>query len=710
MRAGVGRSATRRRLERGVLFLLFPLLLLTVGCIPTFRNPITSSFEMADVAVMQHGGYYYMATSNVLGDLWVFRSRSISGLEDGEKRRVWRAPATGPNSGAVWAPSLSRLDNGSGVMKWYIHYGADDGSDVNKRMFALEAPDPFGPYSDKGQIFASAHQNTWSIDPYVLVNPTSCGTDPTGNYLVYSGAPTYLHAQNIYIARMLNPWTITGSPTALSTPTLSWEREGGNGTTSPYVNEAPRVLYGRAGEMHVIYSASGTWTPGYKLGRLTNRNGCVRSASAWQKSASPVFQRNDANSVYGTGVASFVKSPDANQDWMFFHASRRNMTPLREKSIRAQRLTWNSDGTPNLGTPSSLATALPTPSGDLPYGWGASGSGTSRSGGWAIGDGRSVSSTSLGATRARIFKQDMQVPETYEVSLQARLSEKGTTAAFPKYGFYPAYKDESNYVSVWIDPTSNALTTFGYVNGVQHDWQETFGLGINPADWHTLTVRKSGNSLSFLVDGALVQTRSFALSGGHPGLVTEDAKAGFRNLWVQSGAAPYGWGPYPAITAGDAGSWSLTSTGAATSTQISPFLEPASIQFKPSAAFESYAVGVRTRLDSDAAFFGLNPSYGLVAFYYGIDDNVRVQLDRVNSAYVTVGRARGVETRTATPLTNFNFNAFHRIDVVKSGNRFSFALDGVVRQTHTYDLVVTRGSVAITALQTRATFDSFSVR
>lgn len=33
------------------------------------------------------------------------------------------------------------------------------------------------------------------------------------------------------------------------------------------------------------------------------------------------------------------------------------------RSIRAQRFTWNADGTPNVGTPVRLGGTLPAPSG-----------------------------------------------------------------------------------------------------------------------------------------------------------------------------------------------------------------------------------------------------------------------------------------------------------------------------------------------------------
>jgi GH43 family beta-xylosidase len=71
------------------------------------------------------------------------------------------------------------------------------------------------------------------------------------------------NAQNIYIAPMSDPVTISSPRVRLSTPEYPWERVGWP------VNEGPEVLY-RNGKTHIVYSASGGTTPDYALGLLTN--------------------------------------------------------------------------------------------------------------------------------------------------------------------------------------------------------------------------------------------------------------------------------------------------------------------------------------------------------------------------------------------------------------------------------------------------------
>ena len=111
--------------------------------------------------------------------------------------------------------------------------------------------------------------------------------------------------------------------------------------------------------------ASHCATPEYKLGMLTYNGGDPLNSSSWVKSATPVFQRNNAAGVYGPGHNGFFKSPDGTEDWIVYHATTNpNGNCDLNRSTRAQRFTWNADGTPNFGTPASLSTTLTAPSGE----------------------------------------------------------------------------------------------------------------------------------------------------------------------------------------------------------------------------------------------------------------------------------------------------------------------------------------------------------
>ena len=117
------------------------------------------------------------------------------------------------------------------------------------------------------------------------------------------------------------------------------------------------------GKLHIIYSASGFWTPQYSLGRLTyNGTGSLLNPASWTKASQPVFQAG--NGVVGVGHASFTKSPDGTEDWIVYHAHRNPPAPPGEeiRDVRIQPFTFFADDTPNFGPPLPLNQVIATPS------------------------------------------------------------------------------------------------------------------------------------------------------------------------------------------------------------------------------------------------------------------------------------------------------------------------------------------------------------
>jgi GH43 family beta-xylosidase len=247
-------------------------------------------------------------------------------------------------SSEIWAPELHQING-----KWYIYVAADDGNNANHRMYVLERdnPDPFGAYVFKGKIAAATDR--WAIDGTVLQWQDKL-------YFIWSGWPGTTNVQqNLYIAEMSNPWTITGDRVLLSTPSSSWERHG-----LP-INEGPQILV-HNGQVHIIYSGSGFWTNEYALGRLTYTGTDILSASSWTKASSPVFKQS--GNIVGVGHASFTTSPDDTENWIVYH-SLPDPDPNdgnNARVIHIQQFTYNADGTPNFGPPLSSNT-IEAPSG-----------------------------------------------------------------------------------------------------------------------------------------------------------------------------------------------------------------------------------------------------------------------------------------------------------------------------------------------------------
>jgi GH43 family beta-xylosidase len=317
----------------------------------TFRNPLLQNGP--DPWVIYQAGFYYEMNSTGQ-NLIIRKSRDITELRHAESRVVWRPPMTGPFSHEIWAPELHWIKN-----KWYIYFAADAGANETHRIWVLENASS-DPLSDhwvwKGQL--ADRSNRWAIDPSVF--------EAVGQlYAVWSGVKRDGdRKQNIYIARLENPWTITGKRVKLSSPHFPWEKFGSESVPYVSVNEAPEILK-HGSKIFLIYSASGCWTDHYALGMLTAReNSDLLNPKSWTKSREPVFSGSPAAHAYGPGHNGFFQSPDGTQNWLIYHANPEpNQGCDNHRSPRIQPFTWKADGSPQFGVPVPLGESLPKPSG-----------------------------------------------------------------------------------------------------------------------------------------------------------------------------------------------------------------------------------------------------------------------------------------------------------------------------------------------------------
>lgn len=313
----------------------------------SFTNPLLNG---ADPWVIRHDGFYYY--THTLGNkIALWKTAKMSELGKVVYTPVF-APAPGlPNSSNIWAPELHYLDN-----KWYLYYTAGSGPDNTQRTWVLEnsnADPTRGVWTDKGRLF-TADSDFWAIDGTVL--------EYQGNrYFVWSGRPDgSVQDQYLYIAKMSNPWTLEAPATQISSPSLSWERNGGP------VNEGPEILQNAAGRVFLVYSASGCWTDDYALGMLTLKDGGdPLQPGDWTKNPQPVFVKNPANHAFAPGHCSFFKSPDGTQDWILYHANSNSGDGCSiKRNVRMQSFSWNSDGSPHFGSPVATGEPLHKPSGE----------------------------------------------------------------------------------------------------------------------------------------------------------------------------------------------------------------------------------------------------------------------------------------------------------------------------------------------------------
>jgi GH43 family beta-xylosidase len=315
-----------------------------------FTNPIVTSGADPWVTLGKEKYYYCFVRA---GRIIVTRADAIPDLAKGTAVTVWKPPEKGPHSKDVWAPELHHLGN-----RWYIYFAADDGENANHRMYVLESEglDPQGKYHLKGKI--AARTDRWAIDGTV-------GMLGDHQYFVWSGwEGTENVQQNLYIAAMKDPWTLAGERACIAVPEFDWEKVGPKWDRKSFpggVLEGPQFLE-RKGKVHIIYSANGSWTDEYCLGRLSYLGGDPLDRKSWKKADRAVFSGTDK--VISPGHASFVKSLDGKEDWIVYHAAKRKGSGW-DRDVRTQRFTWKADHSPDFGQPVPPGVELEYPSGSV---------------------------------------------------------------------------------------------------------------------------------------------------------------------------------------------------------------------------------------------------------------------------------------------------------------------------------------------------------
>src|SRR5688572_5108861 len=319
----------------------------------TFTNPLLPSG--ADPwSIYKDGNYYY---TNTLGDrIDIWKTKNLADLKAAERKTIWIPPVGTSYSKEIWAPEIHFIHG-----KWYVYFAADDGKNDNHRLYVLEneSANPLeGEWMFKGKI---------SYAVVSLKKKSSVFEHNHQLYMVWSGWEGDSNGrQDLYIAKLKNPWTVACDRVKISHPEHAWERHGDlNDPHNPPhvdVNEGPQVLVHRE-RVFIVYSASGCWTDFYALGVLmASADEDLMDAASWKKSAQPVFKQSLENKVFAPGHNSFFKSPDGKEDWILYHANGEPGQGCgKHRSPRAQKFTWNADGTPYFGEPVKEGMVLEVP-------------------------------------------------------------------------------------------------------------------------------------------------------------------------------------------------------------------------------------------------------------------------------------------------------------------------------------------------------------
>jgi GH43 family beta-xylosidase len=231
----------------------------------------------------------------------------------------------------TWSPTLWKMDG-----RWWVYFTAQMASEKHKiYVLQSDSDNVLGTYTFKGAL-ATGRQ---SIDPSLLVVGKS-------RYLMYVTVDS--GANDTYIRKLKTPMEFEGEAALIAHPEAGWEKGEGSIRNYP-VDEGPTALY-HNGKTFVVFSASDTASPRYCLGLLTLTGRDPMLPTNWKKTPHPVFQWSPANGIYGPGRGTFARVKGGSM-WLLYAAKTSDAPNAARRETRAQRFTWNTDGTPNFGVP-----------------------------------------------------------------------------------------------------------------------------------------------------------------------------------------------------------------------------------------------------------------------------------------------------------------------------------------------------------------------
>ncbi len=266
-----------------------------------------NSSKSRDPYVLYFKNLYYYCFSRD-DKLYLLVSKKLELLENSEEIVVYKNKEKLKN---LWAPELHIIDN-----QCYIYVACDDGNNENHRMYVLYngSSDPLNEYQNHGII--SDISNRWAIDGTILNYKNEL-------YFIWSGCDGNIHAkQELFIAKMADPFSISSEKILLSTPEYAWEKKGGDGINLAFVNEGPSILKIEE-KIYLVYSASGCWCEDYCLGLLELIGDSPLSVSSWKKYEKPILK--SSGEIIGPGHCCFVNGEK--DIYMIFHSfnDRKNL-------------------------------------------------------------------------------------------------------------------------------------------------------------------------------------------------------------------------------------------------------------------------------------------------------------------------------------------------------------------------------------------------
>lgn len=285
-----------------------------------YTNPVYNN--LADPFICYANDKYYLLGTDGSSTVKVISAATISGLGSGTAANVWNA------GGFFESPELA-WDGGS--QHWYIYYTEYVNGINTVYVIESDTTDPQGTYHSKATL-GSTYDATICI-----LNGTIYLVSSTGSHIV--------------IQAMSNFYTLTGSQYILASMDQSWENS---------FIEAPELVANPQGVVYLFYSSGIYNSQNYREGALKFDGGDPRLASNWTKLSGPIFQGTASDGNYGTATCSPFRCPNGSQ-YYFVYGGYSSSDYTQPRNTRIQPMSWNSYGSPNLGTPVPLGQEIAEP-------------------------------------------------------------------------------------------------------------------------------------------------------------------------------------------------------------------------------------------------------------------------------------------------------------------------------------------------------------
>ncbi len=336
-------ARTENGRPRGLLVsLLLLACLLGLGA-QDIVNPLIE--RRADPWILLHdGSYYFCASVPEYDRIEIRRAGDIAGLGGAKPVVVWKIQKRFlVEDRNIWAPELHFIDG-----RWYIYYAVGTSAapyDVRIRVIENDSADPVsGMWKDLGRIDTGA--DTLALDATTFENRGV-------RYLLWGQRLTASDSSrmDLYIARMENPWKLSGKRSMIARADRDWERMD----PAKLKIEGPAVLK-RNGRIFVTYSTNAV-DANYCMGLLEAPDDAnLLDPASWTKLPGPVFRSDPEARQFGPGHNSFTTSLDGSIDYLVYHArnyERIEGYPILDpnRNTRVQPFGWDADGRPVFGRP-----------------------------------------------------------------------------------------------------------------------------------------------------------------------------------------------------------------------------------------------------------------------------------------------------------------------------------------------------------------------